>query len=938
MSSLSRIFSTTRQRFAKPAFGVLMSLLFLFGSLGPNLLNAQVAHARTDTGGGGAAGNNRITDDCRSYTDATQYLQCLSIFGSGADKLIADFNDQVKKANTVEKIRSLLGVDPSKSDDSLAYRNVINGKEWIIPTKGLPEADEDALNAFLDQDDGRVRNTLEKAKSYRTDVFLKDSIGENPDDYIYPDKGTFIKLQLKGGLYLDEDTTKILENLDVGDGLAGAAAGCAGGAAVGGIGCGPGAVGGFLVGNANWTASLVGLGGTKDIALWIFQSPNNKNVYGTVQCRSNGGTVTTGEGIGPLPGGTAFAFLDERPSSSEDAGNISEEGAQDNIIPEDKRIARRDQTLAGDTKQLQSGRPIYNSAMAGFLCGKANNKEDFQEFCSSKFSAENCVFDERSWSEALIGSPIQKALGWMRDAANYLMQLAASAVETIITATNLGSFPGLLSGWKVMRDLANIAFVLMLSAVAFASILRIDTERYGVRRLLPRLIFAVIAVNFSLLFVIMITNVAQILSQPFIGGVQTLLNSNPADNVDSFVNIGDVGAAIVGVLMVLLVAVVLGLLALLFIVRMMILLILGALGPMAVLFAVLPLSSGLAKSWFDNLIKWAMMAPASLIIVYIGANFTRSSSSFGNDLLQTGVFLIAVIGAIFIPLEMGGRLMSAVNSGAKKGGGFAARRTGVAAAYQQQKLKSERAQELKGAKLRKGLSTGARVASLGLIGRGTATDAKQQIESHEQEEAQKYASTFNAEELGKMQGKFAKGSEMHKTLGMARDIRTGVYQARQQADQESRAIEAFQALPEELQSQRIARITDRNVKQESPQFLEHLANTGQISELATGGIEGILEQNQAGQINALRVAHRNGHITDDQLAGLSRNDRALYDHRIAREQNTPLPTADRGERQAPPERPVLNERPEPNSSGRARPEPRQSRGGIDLPPGVEDNR
>src|SRR3989344_1334499 len=68
-------------------------------------------------------------------------------------------------------------------------------------------------------------------------------------------------------------------------------------------------------------------------------------------------------------------------------------------------------------------------------------------------------------------------------------------------------------GWQLVRDIANLGFVLVIIVIAFATILKF--EQYGVAKLLPKLIAAAIIVNFSFAIAAVFINFTNILTNFF---------------------------------------------------------------------------------------------------------------------------------------------------------------------------------------------------------------------------------------------------------------------------------------------------------------------------------------------------------------------------------------------------------------------------------------
>lgn len=339
----------------------------------------------------------------------------------------------------------------------------------------------------------------------------------------------------------------------------------------------------------------------------------------------------------------------------------------------------------------------------------------------------------------LKGSTCNTTTGFFQDAIKQVMELIANALKALLTTiigwvsgvVNVGALdknPGLTSAWKTMRDFVNLIFILIMVVIALSNILRIDTDRYGVRALIPRLIFAVIAVNFSFIMVQILTNAAFIMSQPFLEQARELITNPPADG--SLINTdGGFGNWVVAVL--LFIGVIVGLLVLLlfFVVRILMIWFLTATSPFVFLFMVLPMTRSIAGSWFKQAMKWIFMAPIAFVFLFIAAELITGGGDLAEVpensdvadpswLLKIAFFIAACIAAVLIPLKLGGEVMGRAASGARRAGrygkgagkmgaGLAGRTSAgqaAKAALEQRKAAKEQTAQQRGMRLRKGIS------------------------------------------------------------------------------------------------------------------------------------------------------------------------------------------------------------------------------------------
>lgn len=219
-------------------------------------------------------------------------------------------------------------------------------------------------------------------------------------------------------------------------------------------------------------------------------------------------------------------------------------------------------------------------------------------------------------------------LGWILDPNNFPIA-GLAAVET---------------GWGIVRDIANLFFILALVWIALATMLRL--ESYGMRQTLWRLIAAALLVNFSFIIAAGILDFADALTRQFlqpVGGGQgaiqsfmgatgivnvvippptsgfwSLLKSVTSDLVSGtpsnlwFIFNSITGAVFLLILMFILLA------ALIFlIIRVIYLWILLIFAPMAWVAWIFPASKQLWTQWWSNFFRWAFFAPVFTFFLYL---------------------------------------------------------------------------------------------------------------------------------------------------------------------------------------------------------------------------------------------------------------------------------------------------------------------------------
>ena len=251
----------------------------------------------------------------------------------------------------------------------------------------------------------------------------------------------------------------------------------------------------------------------------------------------------------------------------------------------------------------------------------------------------------------------------------------AEGVYSVLASTDPGSFGGQVQQiWKQLLNVVNSLVVLILILVAFAEMLRININTYGVKKILPTLILAIIAANFSFMFCRLIIDVANV-SLTFVkcigdptgcgATLTTTTSGNPilAGDAKLLELTGftweSIQKSLLGSLMqniILFVeAVLLLCLAFLFIVRNWVLYALVIFSPIAFMAMVVPQTKKYFNQWWTMLIQWTFMPLVSFIFIALANKFAGVIPTAG---LMSSVFVgVCLYAAITMPFKLGGNVM-----------------------------------------------------------------------------------------------------------------------------------------------------------------------------------------------------------------------------------------------------------------------------------------
>ena len=232
--------------------------------------------------------------------------------------------------------------------------------------------------------------------------------------------------------------------------------------------------------------------------------------------------------------------------------------------------------------------------------------------------------------------------------------------------------------WTILINLVNSFIIVLLIIVAFAQILRLNINTYGIKKILPSLIFAIIAANFSFLFCRLLVDFANI-------AINALIDANPASN-NAITTIGNSDWAspatlkvreavdngrwgtmlwfIFAQFFVFAAGILVLILAFLFLIRLWVIYFLVALSPLAMMAMVLPQTKSIFGQWWTNMSKWTFMPVVSVFWVWLAGKWVDTLDTSGNSaFLLTFLFSsVCLYLAITTPFKMGGAIMKTWSS------------------------------------------------------------------------------------------------------------------------------------------------------------------------------------------------------------------------------------------------------------------------------------
>ncbi len=253
---------------------------------------------------------------------------------------------------------------------------------------------------------------------------------------------------------------------------------------------------------------------------------------------------------------------------------------------------------------------------------------------------------------------------------------------------------GVDKGWGLVRDIANVLFVILFLVVIFSQLTGVGIDNYGIKKILPRLIVVAILVNLSYIICELAVDLSNILGM----GLNNML-SNLAGNLATagdgastggqvaawtltgifavggtflwgLLNAGSavgaliwIGLAVLGIAIMIIVAMLF--LYLTLVVREAGIVLSIVLAPVAIVCYALPNTEKLGKKWFDLFKALLLVYPICGAMIGGGQLAGSILASIDNEGMKLAAAIVQVAPFFFIPMVLRNSLSLMGNVGAK---------------------------------------------------------------------------------------------------------------------------------------------------------------------------------------------------------------------------------------------------------------------------------
>ena len=341
---------------------------------------------------------------------------------------------------------------------------------------------------------------------------------------------------------------------------------------------------------------------------------------------------------------------------------------------------------------------IINFGSNGVVYGKIVGDSLGLTAGGGQTEAENS--DKSDGGEATCGSSIT-GVGWIVcPVVNALVALNDGAwkmIESMLVVnplTQTGNKSYIYQGWEIIRNIANIAFVIIFLIIIFSQVTGFGINNYGIKKLLPKIIVGAILVNLSFFIMQIAVDLSNIVGKSlynlilgaapsikielsFQAVVNSILKASAlnaatlgatAGSIALITTVGGPGTAFLLLLPGLAMAA-LALLAAIFtlVFRQAAIPILAMLAPLAFVAYLLPNTESWFKKWKKILIDALMLYPFAAVI-FSGAKFVATviigDGSNWLSMMMGTIILVLPLGSLPFLASKGGALTDAVLKGA----------------------------------------------------------------------------------------------------------------------------------------------------------------------------------------------------------------------------------------------------------------------------------
>lgn len=225
----------------------------------------------------------------------------------------------------------------------------------------------------------------------------------------------------------------------------------------------------------------------------------------------------------------------------------------------------------------------------------------------------------------------------------WILMLVVRVLVYVAQYNNFLKPKSIIVGWTMVRDLANMFFIVILLIISFATILRI--EKYNYKKWLPKLLLMAILINFSKTICGLMIDVAQVIMLSFVNSFKGIANYNITTllGIDSYGQFKDIEPgdsnwdvmAAYGLMLLytLISLVVMIAMTAMLIMRIVMIWVYVVLSPLAFLLQSFPDGQSYASKWWTQFSQNLIIGPVLAFFIWLSF-MTVNPSDTGAEILE----------------------------------------------------------------------------------------------------------------------------------------------------------------------------------------------------------------------------------------------------------------------------------------------------------------
>lgn len=258
-------------------------------------------------------------------------------------------------------------------------------------------------------------------------------------------------------------------------------------------------------------------------------------------------------------------------------------------------------------------------------------------FLTAVFLVPLETYAQTGWVLEQVGNAFFSSIvGWVLSLIGGVLAFIMELFDWMLQAS-MGFYdaPVVDAGWGIMRDFANMFFIVALIIMAFGTIF--EVSGYDFRKMIVRFLFAAVGINFSLAICRLYLQMTDAVSHVFLTAIgdasgqigQGLSLTSTLPDPSILGNLGSIGSGLVtatltgifGIIFLGGLTLTMGTAFAFIFVRIPILWYLMIFAPIAIIMSVFPTTKKNFDTWYNMMLGWGMFLPIFLFFLYFGVYF-----------------------------------------------------------------------------------------------------------------------------------------------------------------------------------------------------------------------------------------------------------------------------------------------------------------------------